>query len=77
MDDRETENWWKKETGEAVIGEQVGTQLTFLPAHLLAWSEAEASFPDAQVLSRETGCVSSYGSNPYVGYENVNGTPFL
>jgi len=77
MYDRQTESWWQQATGEAVIGELLGTQLTFLPAALIAWSEAAASFPDAQVLSRETGFSRNYGSNPYVGYDNVKSSPFL
>ena len=77
MYDRQTETWWQQATGEAVIGELLGSQLTFLPAPMLAWSEAAASFPEAQVLSRETGFTRNYGSNPYVGYDNVNSSPFL
>jgi len=77
MYDRQTESWWQQATGEAVIGELLGTQLTFLAAPSLAWSEAAASFPDAQVLSRETGFTRNYGSNPYVGYDNINSSPFL
>jgi len=77
MYDRQTESWWQQATGDAVIGELLGTQLTFLPAASIAWSEAAESFPDAQVLSRETGYSRNYGSNPYVGYDSINSSPFL
>lgn len=36
---------------------------------------ATARYPDARVLSRETGFNRDYGTNPYVGYDS--GAPFL
>ncbi|MCH7588407.1 MAG: DUF3179 domain-containing protein [Chloroflexi bacterium] len=77
MYDRQTETWWQQATGEAVIGELTGTQLTFLPALIIGWKEAMDTFPDAQVLSRDTGYSRDYGRNPYVGYDNVQRSPFL
>ena len=77
MYDRQTETWWQQATGEAVIGELTGTQLTFLPAPTIGWSEARETYPEAQVLSRETGFSLPYGRNPYAGYDNINSSPFL
>lgn len=77
MYDRQTESWWQQATGDAVIGELTGTQLTFLPVTTIGWAEARQAFPDAQVLSRETGFVRSYGRNPYAGYDDINRSPFL
>jgi len=77
MYDRQTESWWQQATGEAVIGELVGTQLTLLPSTIISWAEAQTLYPTAQVLSRETGFDRNYGSNPYVGYDNINNSPFL
>ncbi|MFQ5409231.1 MAG: DUF3179 domain-containing (seleno)protein, partial [Anaerolineales bacterium] len=77
LNDRPTESWWQQATGEAVIGELTGTKLTFLPASIIGWAEARDTFPQAQVLSRETGYSRSYGSNPYAGYDNINSSPFL
>lgn len=77
MYDRQTETWWQQAGGDAVIGELLGTQLTFLPASIISWSEARDTYPDAQVLSRETGNQRAYGRNPYAGYDNVNSSPFL
>ena len=77
MYDRQTETWWQQATGEAVIGELTGTQLTFLPVPTIGWSEAKDTYPEAQVLSRETGFSRAYGNNPYVGYDNINSSPFL
>jgi hypothetical protein len=77
MYDRQTETWWQQASGDAVIGELLGTQLTFLPASYISWAEARDTYPDAQVLSRETGNQRDYGRNPYAGYDNVNSSPFL
>jgi hypothetical protein len=77
MYDRQTESWWQQASGEAVIGELTGTQLAFLPANIISWAEARARYPEAQVLSRETGYSRSYGQNPYSGYDNINSSPFL
>ncbi|HRQ42076.1 MAG TPA: DUF3179 domain-containing (seleno)protein [Chloroflexota bacterium] len=77
MYDRQTESWWQQAGGDAVIGELAGSQLTFLPATIISWAEAQAMFPEAQVLSRDTGHSRRYGQNPYVGYDDINSSPFL
>jgi hypothetical protein len=75
MYDRQTESWWQQITGEAIVGELTGTELTFMPSPLVSWSEFKASNPDGKVLSRDTGYSRSYGQNPYSGYDT--GSPFL
>ncbi len=77
MYDRQTESWWQQASGNAIIGELTGSQLTFLPVNIISWSEVRQSFPDAKVLSRDTGYNRDYGRNPYTGYDNVNSSPFL
>ena len=77
MYDRQSESWWQQATGEAVIGEYTGVRLTILPASIISWVEARAAYPEAQVLSRQTGHDRPYGRNPYAGYDNVNASPFL
>jgi hypothetical protein len=77
MYDRQTESWWQQASGEAVIGELTGVRLTFLPANIISWAEAKTQYPQAQVLSRDTGYTRRYGQNPYVGYDNINSSPFL
>ncbi len=77
MYDRQTESWWQQATGDAGIGELTGTRLTFLPATIIGWSEALETFPEAQVLSRDTGFGRDYGRNPYAGYDDINRSPFL
>jgi len=80
MYDRTTESLWQQFTGEAIVGDMVGQQLTFLPSSLVSFADFVAAYPDGEVLSRETGFESyahRYGSNPYAGYDTVGRNPFL
>lgn len=77
MWDRQTESWWQQLTGEAIVGTLAGRVLTSFPAQILGWRAYTEAFPDGSVLSRETGQERSYGQNPYVGYDDVDSSPFL
>ncbi len=77
MYDRQSESWWQQAGGDAIAGELAGRRLAFYPATIVAWDEFQAAHPNGLVLSRETGFNRSYGSNPYVGYDDVNQSPFL
>jgi hypothetical protein len=54
-----------------------GKRLPYLLAQLVSWDTFSATFPKGKVLSRNTGFPRSYGVNPYVGYDDVNSSPFL
>ena len=77
MWDRQTQSWWQQLTGEAIVGQLTGAQLDILPATLTAWQDFKVTYPDALVLSRDTGHRRSYGANPYAGYDEVGRSPFL
>ena len=77
MYDRQTESWWQQFSGEAIVGDLTGTQLQFLPASIKSWEDFQENHPDGQVLSIETGFNRDYGRNPYVGYDDINSSPFL
>ncbi len=77
MYDRATESWWQQVTGEAIVGDRVGTQLTFLPSQVISFGDFKVRFPNGKVLSRETGYARSYGVNPYASYDAPDSTPFL
>jgi len=77
MFDRETESWWQQATGEAIVGDFTGSQLKPLPAVIVSWSDFKEAFPKGRVLSTETGYRRTYGTNPYLGYDDVDSTPFL
>jgi len=77
MYDRTTESLWQQFTGEGIVGELAGEQLTFLPSRIISFADFQQAYPDGLVLSRETGFSRSYGQNPYVGYDDINSSPFL
>ncbi|MDX1578533.1 MAG: DUF3179 domain-containing protein [Gemmatimonadota bacterium] len=73
MYDRQTETWWQQASGEALVGDLVGTTLDFIPANTMSWEKAVELHPDLRVLSRDTGFRARYGANPYVGYDRGSG----
>jgi hypothetical protein len=77
MYDRQTESWWQQFAGEAIVGELTGKKLTYLPAAIVSWQTFKETYPQGEVLSRETGYSRSYGENPYAGYDNAAESPFL
>ncbi len=78
MYDRATESLWTHFDGRAVVGVLTGHQLEPVASPLLAWADFKAAHPEGQVLDRETtGHSRPYGNNPYGGYDNPEGFPFL
>ncbi len=76
MYDRQTETWWQQFTGEAIVGELLGTELKLVPARLESFGEFRARHPQGRVLVSSQSISRSYGSNPYVGYD-TSARPFL
>ncbi|TVR67640.1 MAG: DUF3179 domain-containing protein [Spirochaetaceae bacterium] len=76
MYDRQTETWWIQATGRGVVGEYAGQQLRLVPSTMISWAQAREAYPDARVLSFETGYRRDYGRNPYRGYDSAD-APFL
>ncbi len=77
MFDTASSTLWSQLTGEGVVGSLSGAQLVRYPAQIVSFEEFRAAFPDALVLSRETGFSRDYGANPYVGYDRADEPPFL
>ncbi|MCL6552937.1 MAG: DUF3179 domain-containing protein [Firmicutes bacterium] len=77
MYDRQTESWWWQVSGEAIVGDLTGTRLVLLPSQIVSFETFRQARPGGKVLSRETGHSRPYGRNPYVGYDDVNASPFL
>jgi hypothetical protein len=76
MYDRQTESLWQQFTGEGIVGELAGEQLTFLASSLVSFADFREAYPEGIVLSRETGHQRPYGQNPYPGYDAVGQNPF-
>jgi len=78
MWDRQTESLWQQFTGEAIVGDLAGKALRRLPVLIISYAEFKASYPEgSRVLSRDTGARRPYGTNPYVGYDRADQSPFL
>ena len=77
MYDRQTETLWSHFTGEGIVGELTGNELSSFPLATVGWATWRDANPDGRVLSRETGHSRDYGRNPYPGYDDVDGVPFL
>lgn len=77
MYDRQTESLWPQLEGRAVIGRLTGAELDRLPIQTVRWADFRDAHPGAWVLSEDTGFDREYGSNPYVGYDNMDEAPFL
>lgn len=68
MYDRKTDSYWSQILGEAIAGEMTGTKLTILSSDLMRFGEWKKKYPQGEVLSRDTGTIRFYGSNPYGDY---------
>lgn len=68
MYDRETDSYWPQILGTAVRGSQKGKSLEEFPVIWTKWNKAKARYPDALVLSTDTGFLRSYGTDPYGSY---------
>jgi hypothetical protein len=77
MFDSASSTLWSQLVGEGVVGTLTGAQLLRYPAPILSFAEAREAFPQAMLLSRQTGFRRAYGSNPYVGYDDINSPAFL
>ncbi|MCB8925841.1 MAG: DUF3179 domain-containing protein [Ardenticatenaceae bacterium] len=77
MYDRQTETLWQQFTGEALIGDLAGTQLTFLPSAIISFDNFREAYPDGLVLSQDTGFGRMYGRNPYSDYDTIGNNPFM
>jgi hypothetical protein len=79
MYDRQTESWWQQFTGEAIIGEMMGTLLTALPVRIESFERYKARAAEhkgATVLVPTRARMRNYGANPYSRYDHST-KPFL
>ena len=70
MYDRVTENLWQQSTGKTLVGSFHPAELTLEPFQLLTLGDVRATYPEAVVLSEDTGYSRDYSRNPYSGYDN-------
>ncbi|MBI3413039.1 MAG: DUF3179 domain-containing protein [Candidatus Aenigmarchaeota archaeon] len=72
--DIETRSYWQQITGEAVVGDAIGKNLTKIPTEMTTWALWKAKYPDTLVMSSDTGFDRDYGTDPYGGYEESDKT---
>lgn len=77
MFDRKTETLWQQFTGKAIVGDYVGMTLEQIPSQIISFAQFKNSYPDGDVLSRNTGYRRNYGQNPYTGYDDIDNTPLF
>lgn len=75
-DKEENESLWSQVLGEAVLGEFTGVRLLVIPSDTVRWGDWKQKHPDTAVLSRDTGAIRSYGSDPYGDYYTDNTVSF-
>jgi len=75
MYDRQSETWWQQFTGQGIVGEHTGQQLSWLASQVISFGDFAAEFPDGNMVARPSDVSRNYGRNPYVGYDA--GQPFL
>ena len=76
MYDKETESLWSQIQGTAVAGDKTGTKLTLYPSQVISFAELRAQYPDAVVLSENTGYKRDYTLYPYGDYTTNNNLYF-
>ncbi len=76
MYDRQTNTLWQQITGEAIVGELFEKKLKQIPMDGMRWKEIKLTYPNAKVLSRNTGFDRDYNSYPYGSYEQDTSTLF-
>ena len=76
MYDRQTESLWQQITGQAIVGDMVGSTLKSIPAQIISFEQFRSVYENGLVLSRKTGYRRDYGRNPYAGYDDIKNSPF-
>lgn len=77
MWDRQTETWWQQATGEGIVGRHAGVFLEPVSMSVISFGDFRRAFPDADILTEETGFSFIYGSNPYVSYDSGGAPKFF
>jgi len=82
MYDRETDSYWPQILGVSIRGESKGESLQIFKVVWTSWDLAKNNYPDASVLSEDTGFFRSYGQDPYGEYSSSDsyynkGDPFF
>jgi cytochrome c biogenesis protein CcdA len=72
MYDRATENLWQQSTIKTLAGSFHPAELSPEPFQILTIGQIRNLYPQALILSENTGHRRDYAQNPYAGYEDDN-----
>ena len=70
MWDDVTQTLWQQITGQGIVGEHAGENLTLVGSAIVRWLDFKTSYPNGQVLTRDQGYGRVYGNNPYEFYSS-------
>jgi hypothetical protein len=68
----ENKSLWSQATGEAVVGVKTGEKLKYVESEIRSFGSLKKEFSTLKVLSKDTGNLRIYGSDPYEGYYDDN-----
>jgi hypothetical protein len=72
MWDHQTETWWQQFTGEGLVGDLNGAQLSLVTSQVISVEDFFKNYPDGKILTTENGIQGGYGHNPYVSYDDLS-----
>ncbi|MEO1626640.1 MAG: DUF3179 domain-containing protein, partial [Bacteroidota bacterium] len=70
--DRETDSNWSQMLMQSVQGDLSGEAATLFPVVETTWGQWKRMYPDAQVMSSNTGFQRDYNQYPYGDYKTAN-----
>ncbi len=68
MYDHETGTYWAQLLATGILGELTGNTLSPHPFEIMSWDAFKESYPNGEVLSRDTGASRDYTEDPYWNY---------
>jgi len=74
--DRKTDSNWSQIRLDCVNGNLEGQEIELFPLLETTWATAKSMFPDAEVVTTNTGFSRSYGTYPYGGYRTNTAVNF-
>jgi hypothetical protein len=66
--DTKTESLWSQYDGRALVGNMIGAKLDTIPFAILPFTQALKLYPNAKVLSFQTGYQRDYSVDPFIDY---------
>jgi len=70
MYDKSTESLWSQSIGTVVVGDRTEEKLSVYPSQVVSFKILKEKWPNAEVLSIDTGYNRNYAFYPYGDYDN-------